>query len=67
VAIIFGIVLTVIGIGCAIEAQGLITGGREYGGGMGLVGLLFGVIALIAFIGAIVLFVKAYRNRKGKK
>ena len=66
-AVIFGVVLTLIGIGCAVEARSLFIGDREYGGGMDTVGFFLGVIAFLAFIGAIFLFIQAYRGGKGKK
>ena len=67
-AVIFGAVLTVIGIGCAIMAGELFIGANEgVDPGMAGGGIVLGVISLIAFIGAIVLFVKAYRSRKDKK
>ena len=67
-AVIFGVLLTLIGIGCAVEARLLFIGQRRFDeNGMGVMAFLFSVGAFLTLALATVLFVKAYRGRKGKK
>jgi len=66
--VVFGIVLTLIGIGCAIMARSFFIGERRFSeGGMGHVALLFSAGAALTLAIAIILFVRAYISGKGKK
>ena len=66
--VILGVVLTLIGIGCAIMARLFSIGERRFDEPtMGGAALLCSVAAFLTLALAVVLFVKAYRSRKGKK
>jgi drug/metabolite transporter (DMT)-like permease len=68
VAVVFGVVLTFLGIGCAMLARYFFIGHRQFDdNGMGFFAVLFSAGAILILAIATVLFVKAYRSRKSKK
>jgi Na+-transporting NADH:ubiquinone oxidoreductase subunit NqrE len=67
VAVIFGVVLTLIGIGCAIMARYFFIGHRQFDdNGMGFLAVLFSAGAFLTLAIAAVLFIKAYMSERSK-